>query len=103
MKKYLVYSLLSLITTASYASHEKYIKTMTTMYPGGVLADYTSNQSALVIEASRFCGQNGELVEKISNITLQVQAEFKLLNKTLKSSATYPKVFTSALVSCDKP
>lgn len=69
-------------------------------YPGAQLAMYYEDaERALVDRAQKYCGSMSNQVEKISNINIQINADFVLKDKATMATS-YPQVLFTAVVSC---
>ena len=104
MKKLLLLGLCLMFSQSVFAVNPKILSYTTTYYPSAGINYYSQAEDFLVEEANKFCTQFKEQVDKISNINIQIQADFILntdnqeIDKT--RSITYPNVVYTALVSC---
>jgi len=94
-----------MFSQATLAVNPRIVSYSTTYFPSAGIDFYSRSEWFLVEEANKFCDQFKEQVDKISNINIQIQADF-ILNKSAKeadktSSITYPQVVYTALVSCN--
>lgn len=93
-----------MFSQATLAVNSRVVSYSTTYYPSAGIDYYSQSEMLLIEEAKKFCDQFKEHVDKISNINIQIRANF-ILNKNANeadktSSTTYPQVVYTALVSC---
>lgn len=74
-------------------------------YPSAGIEYYAQAEDILIAEANMHCkSMSNQQIDKISNITIQVQGDFALNNsphRPAKTKAiTYPHIVITALVSC---
>lgn len=106
MKKITLLGLCLMFSQTTLAVNPRIVSYSTTYYPSAGIDYYSQSEGFLVEEANKFCDQFKEQVDKISNINIQIQADF-ILNKNANgtdktSSINYPQVVYTALVSCKR-
>ncbi len=104
MKKISLLGLCLLFSQVALAVHPRIVSYTTTYFPSAGIDYYSQSEGFLIEEANKFCDIYKEQVEKISNINIQIQADF-ILNKIASDpdktrSITHPHVVYTALVSC---
>jgi hypothetical protein len=84
-----------------FAVNPRIISVSQTMFPGGDLSLYSSNaQTELVKAAGEFCKSFGEKVAKISNVVIQIQADFEPSGNSALKATNHPQTNYSGLVNC---
>jgi hypothetical protein len=95
--------LVSLVSSMAMAGETVFVSARTLMYPGGDLHRYTQVQSDIYwqVKEKKLC-ENG--IAKLSNITIQVDADFSATEDAKKGfrtqATTYPTVTYNASVEC---
>lgn len=103
MKKIILIGSCLIFSQAALAINPRIMTYTAINFPGAGFDHYVLRELDLIEEAKKFCARSRESLDKISNINMQILADFDLTKNTegdQTRSTNYPQVVLSALVSC---
>lgn len=104
MKKLTLFVLCLIFSGAAFAVNSGVVSHYGRAYPSAGIDYYLQSEEFLLIEATRFCDGFNEKVDTMSNVIVQIHADFSLRKNPTRFGKTkaesYPEIFYRAVVKC---